>query len=55
MVSSLGSNASVPELVKMTYVIDKLFSADATVPTEMLLMSYFWHLRMNFRTQFIFN
>ena len=35
MVSSLGgSNASIPELVKMTHIIDKLLSADSTVPTE---------------------
>ena len=32
--SSLGSNASIAELGKMTHVIDKLLSADSTVPTE---------------------
>ena len=52
MVSSLGSNASIPELVKMTHVIDKYLSADPTVSTEKWLMGYFWHLRKNFRTQF---
>ena len=35
MVFSLGRNASIPEFVKMTHVIDKLLSADSTVPTEM--------------------